>query len=148
VTNNIDSGPYITVSREKGAALFARGISGEVVMLNMLRFREVADYSESPELAPESPISGAEAYRTYAKHTTPLLQAAGGSLVYSGSGGEFLIGPDDIRWDLVLLVRHKSLQAFTAFATDENYLAIAGHRTAALEDSRLLPLLDTQKPGA
>jgi len=144
----MDTGLHIRISREKVAALFATEISGEIVMLNMLRFREMADYSEFPELAPESPISGAEAYRTYTRHTTPLLQAAGGSLVYSGSGGEFLIGPDDIRWDLVSLVRHKSLQAFSALVTDENYLAIAGHRTAALEDSRLLPLLDTQKPGA
>jgi len=61
VASGVDSARHINVSREKGAALFARGISGEVVMLNMLRFRDVADYSESPELAPDTPISGAAA---------------------------------------------------------------------------------------
>ena len=38
-----------------------------------------------------------------------------------------------------MLVRQASLQAFFAFASDEGYLAGIGHRTAALEDSRLLP---------
>lgn len=31
-----------------------------------------------------------------------------------------------------------------AFAADEGYLAGLGHRTAALEDSRLLPLVESQ----
>ena len=112
------------------------------VMLNMLSFREIADYSATPNLAPESPISGEEAYRRYSVHTLPLLQAAGGSVEYSGTGGRYLIGPDDESWDLVLLVRHRSVEAFMAFATDEEYLAGSGHRTAALDDSRLLPLAD------
>jgi len=96
-------------------------------MLNMLRFREVANYSASPELAPERPIAGEEAYRRYSIHTLPLLQAAGGSVVYSGTDGDFLIGPADESWDLVLLVRHQSLQAFRAFATDKDYLAALGN---------------------
>jgi hypothetical protein len=31
-------------------------------MLNLLRFREIADYSANPELTPAEPISGAEAF--------------------------------------------------------------------------------------
>ena len=117
-----DSG-YFEVSSLAGAKLFSRNLMGEIVMLNMLRFREVANYSASPALAPERPIAGEEAYRRYSIHTLPLLQAAGGSVVYSGTGGDFLIGPADESWDLVLLVRHQSLQAFRAFATDKDYLA-------------------------
>jgi len=71
-----------------GREFVARGISGCVVMLNLLKFRAVADYSASPRLAPPTPISGAAAYRLY--------------------------------------------------------LAGIGHRTAALEDSRLLPLVEGQ----
>ncbi len=143
MSSSIDPG-YIQVSNEAGAKLFSRNLTGEIVMLNMLRFRETADYSASPELAPEQSIAGEEAYRRYSIHTLPLLQAAGGSVVYSGTGGDFLIGPSNEFWDLVLLVRHKSLHAFRTFATDKTYLAGAGHRTAALQDSRLLPLIDMQ----
>lgn len=133
---------FITVSNENGAALYARNIPGEVVMLNLLRFRDVADYSNFPELAPDESISGRAAYAKYAMHTLPLLEAAGGSLIYSGEGGEFLIGPTGKGWDRVLLVRHQSIAAFMSFASNPDYAAGAGHRTAALADSRLLPLVD------
>ena len=39
-----------------------------------------------------------------------------------------------------MLVRQHSVAAFLAFASNEAYLAGMGHRTAAVEDSRLLPL--------
>ena len=39
-----------------------------------------------------------------------------------------------------VLVRQRDVAAFLAFASNAEYLAGLGHRTAALEDSRLLPL--------
>lgn len=132
---------FLLPTQEAGAAFFQRDLSGEIVMLNLLRFREEADYSASPHLAPDQPISGREAYRRYMAHTRPLLEASGGIVDFMGEGGPFLIGPQDEAWDLVLLVRHKSREVFMAFAQDEAYLAGAGHRTAALADSRLLPIV-------
>jgi uncharacterized protein (DUF1330 family) len=133
---------HLEPSHEAGRHLVQRGIAGELVMLNLLRFRDVADYSASPELAPARPISGAEAYERYIAHTLPLLRKSGGDLMFVGEGGRFLIGPDDENWDRVLLVRQKSVGAFMAFAVAEAYLAGIGHRTAALIDSRLLPLVE------
>ncbi|WP_220399062.1 hypothetical protein [Granulicella sp. WH15] len=40
---------------------------------------------------------------------------------------------------MAMLVRQSSVESFLAFATHAPYLAGIGHRTAALEDSRLLP---------
>lgn len=110
-------------------------------MLNLLRFRDVADYSANPERMPAKPISGARAYQKYVDHTLPFLKEGGGDLVFSGEGGRSLIGPQEERWNLVVLVRQKSLADFMAFASNQNYLAGMGHRTAALDDSRLLPLI-------
>jgi uncharacterized protein (DUF1330 family) len=124
--------------------LFRRNIAGPVVMLNLLRFREVADYSANPELAPNEPISGAAAYQKYIDHTLPFLQKSGGDLMFLGEGGKYLIGPQDEQWDLLMLVRQNSLADFMAFSADEAYLAGMGHRTAALEDSRLLPLVEVK----
>lgn len=135
---------FLDVSPEAGAAFFARNISGEVTMLNLLRFREVADYAANPELMPDKPISGAEAYQKYIDHTLPHLRESGGDLVFLGQGGKYLIGPQDEQWDLVMLVRQNSLADFMAFSSNEAYLAGLGHRTAALEDSRLLPLIETK----
>jgi len=135
---------YLDVTNEAGAALFARGIVGEIVMLNLLRFRQVADYSANPQLSPPATISGAEAYQKYMDHTLPLLRESGGEVVFLGKGGGYLIGPQEARWDLVMLVRQNSLSDFMAFAADQGYLAGIGHRTAALEDSRLLPLVEIE----
>ena len=136
--------PYLDATQEQGRTFLARGISGSVVMLNLLRFKTVADYSATPALAPSSPISGEEAYRLYIEHTLPYLKASGGELVFYGRGGHFLIGPNEERWDAAMLVRQSSVASFVAFASDQNYLTGTGHRTAALEDSRLLPLVEAQ----
>ena len=135
---------FLEVSQEAGAALFARNISGEVVMLNLLRFRDVADYSANPELMPSDPISGAEAYQKYVDHTLPFLRDSGGDLIFLGKGGKYLIGPQEEQWDLVMLVRQNSLSDFIAFSSNQGYLAGMGHRAAALEDSRLLPLVESK----
>jgi hypothetical protein len=137
---------YSEPSREAGRAFLERAIPGEVVMLNLLRFRAVADYSAHPALAPETPISGAAAFDRYVAHTLPFLEASGGALLFLGDGGQFLIGPADERWDRAMLVRQKSVQSFMAFAGNAAYLAGIGHRTAALEDSRLLPLAPLPLP--
>ena len=109
-------------------------------MLNLLRFRDTADYSGSPELKPEAPVSGEEAYVIYSASTVPLLEAVGGRVILMGSGGGFLIGPDEETWDRVLLVQYPDIQAFFSMTQNPEYLAGAGHRTAALADSRLLPI--------
>lgn len=136
---------YLEPTQESGRAFFTRGITGNVVMLNLLRYRETADYSASPELAPATPITGEEAYRLYMEHTLPHLEQSGGKLLFFGRGGPFLIGPEDERWDAAMLVQQSSPAAFMAFASNPEYLAGLGHRTAALEDSRLLPLEEVRR---
>ncbi len=131
---------YLEPTQDSGRAFFMRGIPGKVVMLNLLRFRKVADYSTGPELAPHEPISGEAAYGLYMQHTMPHLEKSGGKLLFYGRGGSFLIGPGDERWDAAMLVEQSSAASFMAFAANPEYLAGMAHRTAALEDSRLLPL--------
>lgn len=133
---------YLEPTWEAGRALMARQMQGSVVMLNLLRFRAVADYSSTPSLAPVEAISGAEAFQRYIEHSLPYVRESGGELMFLGNGGHFLIGPPDERWDMVMLVRQQSVASFMAFASNEAYLAGIGHRTAALEDARLLPLSD------
>ena len=133
---------YLEPTQESGRVFIARAISGSVVMLNLLRFRDVADYSAAPHLAPQEPISGAAAYQLYIKHTLPHLKKSGGELIFMGRGGNFLIGPPGERWDAAMLVRQRSVSEFIAFASNQGYLEGIGHRVAALEDSRLLPLIE------
>jgi len=137
---------YLEPSDESARRFFERDIKGPLTMLNLLRFRDVADYSRFPQLAPPEPISGREAYDRYVRHTIPFLNASGGSLEFFGTGGHNFVGPAEERWDLVMLVRQASVNGFLAFASNEDYLAGMGHRTAALEDSRMLPIVDRPLP--
>lgn len=133
---------YMDPTHESGRMFFSRGISGSVVMLNLLRYRAIADYSATPHLAPDSPITGEMAYRLYMEHTLPHLEKSGGKVLFFGHGGHFLIGPSNERWDAAMLVSQQSTAAFMAFASNQEYMSGMGHRVAALEDSRLLPLVE------
>lgn len=135
-----NAAPYLQPTQEAGRNFIMKKIPGEVYMLNLLRFREIADYSATPELMPLRPVSGAEAFQRYIQHTLPFLRQSGGDITFLGSAGDWLIGPPDERWDCVMLVRQNSQAAFLAFADNEAYLQGIGHRAAALEDSRLLPI--------
>ena len=133
---------YLDPTAESVAALFARRVTGPVAMLNLINLRETADYTTSPELAPSRPLSGREAFDRYVEHTLPFLRESGGELLFLGDGGPYLVGPANEGWDLAMLVRQDSVQAFLAFASNQAYMAGIGHRTAAVRDSRMLPLAD------
>lgn len=135
------SATHLAPTEAQAMRLIRRGIPGSVVMLNLLRFREVADYSAAPELAPERPISGAAAFDLYVAATAPHLAESGGEVLFMGEGGAFFIGPEAARWDRVMLIRQASVGAFLSWAEHAAYQEGIGHRTAALEDSRLLPMV-------
>lgn len=130
---------YISPTPEAIGSFVNRGIEGPVTMLNLLRFRDIADYSEYPDLALGGTLSGEEAYDVYASLVIPLLSSVGAEPILIGTGGSLLIGPEDARWDRVLVVKYPNVAAFVEFTQNPDYQAISGHRTAALADSRLLP---------
>ncbi len=135
---------YINPTDEAAMALFSKDLKGEVIMLNMIKYKDFADYSEFPDLAPAKVITGEQAYQLYMQHTSPFLQESGGEVIFMGTASEYFIGPADSKWDLVFLIKQKSLQHFMTFATNQEYLAGIGHRTAAVADSRLLPIQPVQ----
>jgi uncharacterized protein (DUF1330 family) len=106
-----------------------------VVMLNLLRFREVAAY---PEGSDHAPCSGREAYARYGRHAFGAVARAGGEIVYRGDALSHPIAPPNERWDEILLVRYPSIDAFFGMVMAHEYQAESVHRTAALEDARLV----------
>lgn len=134
---------YLSASDEQGKTFYKTyGNKGRVVMLNLLRFKSQADYTNLPGIRPATSISGKEAYGLYMENTLPELKKAGARIIFFGNGKDFLIGPQEEYWDAILLVEHQSVKEFMLFAQNENYLKGAGHRAAALDDSRLLPVTE------
>jgi len=132
---------YLDVSQEAGKQFYLSDVQGEIVMLNLLKFNAVADYSNHPGLGPEESISGQRAYKLYMNSALPFIREAGSKVLFYGRAMPFLIGPEAEEWDEMLLVSHVEKKEFLAFAQHPGYLKIKGHRQAALADSRLLPLL-------
>ncbi|WP_158586834.1 DUF1330 domain-containing protein [Aurantiacibacter zhengii] len=132
---------YIEADTDAAAAIMERGSEGPVVLLNLLRFREMADYSHAPQHAPDQPISGAQAYQAYMQATRPMIERAGAKLSFIGQPMETLIGPQDEKWDLMLLVEYPSIEAFFTHTQSADTRDTIHHRQAALADSRLIPVV-------
>jgi hypothetical protein len=70
---------YLEPTQESGRAFVMRKMAGPVVMLNLLRLRETADYSAAPELAPIAPISGAAAFQRSSTTRCPFFANRAGT---------------------------------------------------------------------
>jgi uncharacterized protein (DUF1330 family) len=128
---------YIEKNGPAIAALAQMSNAEPVVMLNMLRFRERAQY---PEGSPHPPCSGREAYQRYGGLAIEHVRAVGGKSLFRGAAHPAIIGPQDEFWDEILLVQYPSPDAFLKMIANPEYVACSVHRTAALVDSRLIPI--------
>ena len=106
-----------------------------IVMLNLLRYRQTARYKEG-----DADYSGREAYAKYSEVAVGKVHGVGGEMVWKGRALAAVIAPDDEHWDSVLLVRYPSKQAFAAMLSDPEYREATKHRTAALEEARLIAM--------
>lgn len=104
-----------------------------IVMLNLLRFREAAHYKDGV-----ADYDGREAYRRYSEVALKKVRAVGGEVIWSGQALGSVIAPPEEHWDEVLLVRYPSIQAFAAMLADPEYRQATKHRTAALQEARLI----------
>lgn len=113
------------------------GPDGPVVMLNLLKFRAVADY---PEGHPGAGVTGEAAYARYeALFTRELADVSGAVPLYNGPVMRVLVGSEaDGDWDRMLIVRYPSRQHFLAMMANETYRAGLVHRYAALERTILV----------
>ncbi|RSM62008.1 DUF1330 domain-containing protein [Kibdelosporangium aridum] len=105
--------------------LLAEDPGDPVVMLNLLRFR---------------PDGGRESYQRYAEALGVGINARYGLQVeYLGTGGRALVAEDGQAWDMVVLVRYPSRQAFADMIRDPEYQAVTHLRTEALVEAVLQP---------
>lgn len=108
-----------------------------VVMLNMLRFKKSAAY---PDARPG--ISGRQAYAAYSEGAMAQVEDVGGRVIWFGRARGTVIGPPDETWDHIFLVRYPSIERFMEMVSRPAYRELLVHRTAALEDSRLILTLE------
>lgn len=125
---------HINPSREGFAAFRALPDEGPIHMLNLVRLRERANYEDGRA------ASGPEAYRAYGRESAAVFTRVGGRQHWVGRFDFMLTGPADERWDLVFIAEYPNAAAFVEMIRDPVYREAVKHRTAAVDDSRLIRL--------
>lgn len=110
-----------------------------IQMLNLVRVRALADYpADHPDHG--KGLTGLEAYRAYGRESAEVFARVGGKQVWAGRPETVVTGPADERWDLAFIAEYPNAGAFLAMITDPGYREVVKHRTAGVEDSRLIRL--------
>jgi uncharacterized protein (DUF1330 family) len=120
------------------AAIAGGADDGPVVMLNLNRYRERAEYPEEPPGGEPVDVSGQDAYLRYGVVASAVLESVGGRILWHTESKRTVIGDESDRYDEVIAVWYPSLAAFGTLATHPDVLAARHHRVAGLERAALI----------
>jgi uncharacterized protein (DUF1330 family) len=111
--------------------------AGPVYMVNMVRYRDQADYRRKSELPP---CSGREAYfQRYAPAFNKVAAGADYGLFWIGNVRSMLVGGEGEQWDDIVIVRYSSFATLRRILDSSAYEEQAApHRRAALADWRFI----------
>lgn len=123
---------YIDPTRESFGEFRALEDTGPVHMLNLVRFRDKANYPDGRD------ATGAEAYAAYGRESGPIFRRLGGRIVWSGNMELMLTGPQEEYWHSCFIAEYPSAAAFVDMVKDPDFQKSVIHRQAAVEDSRLI----------
>lgn len=126
----------INPTLEQIAAVVAAHPEGPVQMVNLLKFRDRAEYPADYAGDPSPDCAGAEAYQRYGSVALGHVTQRGGRLVLlSTVDGVVLGAAAQDEWDQIAIIEYPAIDAFLDMVGDPDYLAATVHRTASLERS-------------
>ena len=129
---NVENHLYPTQDRIK--TLMGDASGEPIVMLNLLKFRERAEYADGRATT----LSGREAYQLYGTAMQKVVERHGGRFLFGGAISSLVIGEVGEMWDLCALVEYPSAAAFAKIATSPEVGEIGVHRAAGLQGQLLI----------
>lgn len=105
------------------------GGEGPIFMVNLLKFKEKAEYEDGRE----TELTGGQAYALYGQGVSKLIENYGGAAVFGGQVTRLTYGFAEDLWDLVAIAQYPNRQAMLDMITSAEYQECAVHRTAGLE---------------
>lgn len=136
---------YVNSTPEAYAAMQKLPEDQPIFMLNLIRFRDAAEYKEGSEFAGKD-WTGEQAYAEYSRISGPIAERFGAKVVFAGLPQLMLIGPQNENWDVAFIVAYPDLKSFLSFVSEPQYRAHAFHRSAAVADSRLVRMAALPSP--
>lgn len=119
---------HVHPSPEQAMAFFKGEEDGPMCMVNLLKFKEKAEYEDGSE--PE--LSGRDAYLRYGAGVQACLAAVGGSARFTGLVTDLLLGEVEELWDMIAIAEYPSRAAMLQMVQSPEYQAITRHRDAGL----------------
>lgn len=119
---------YGTVDRDYGMKLATTPPEedGPVWMVNLMKYRDVAEYDDGRESA----VSGQEADDLYSPHES--LQAVGADVVFFGDVDQQLLG-DGTVWDRIAVVKYPTRRSFIDMQSRPEFQESHKHKDAGME---------------
>ena len=99
-----------------------------IYMVNLLKFKEKAEYEDGRE----TDLTGAQAYGIYGREVVAHLQKVGGKPVIGGQVTGLRLGEVEELWDSVAIAMYPNRKAMFEMISDPEYAKSAVHRSAGL----------------
>jgi uncharacterized protein (DUF1330 family) len=115
----------------------AKGVNKPIVMLNLLKFKDKAEYKDGRATSAD----GRAAYARYGEEMKKFVEAHGGRMLFVGDVKSLVIGQVEDLWDVVALVEYPSSEAFVKIAMSPDVAKFGVHREAGLAGQLLIQTL-------
>ncbi len=125
-------------------ALINNAPNGKLYMLNLLKFREKAEYADGRATG----LTGAEAYALYGEMVGKIIADMGGRTIFSGVPRVMVIGDGEPEWDAVAIIEYPDIDGFRKMTTSEEYQVAHVHREAGLAHQLLINCLSQEQVAA
>lgn len=113
--------------------------STPIVMLNLLKFRDRAEYGDGRQTS----LTGREAYMIYFQAMEKIVAHEGGRFLFKGDILSGVIGLIEQQWDAAALVEYPSSAEFVRITSLPSVTDISQHRTAGLAGQILIRVAPT-----
>lgn len=115
-------------SQERIEEMVAPGPDGPIYMLNLLKFKEHAEYEDGRA----TDLSGREAYQLYGAEVSKLITDFGGEITFVGDVTFLALGQVEELWDEVAIAKYPNRAALWEMSTSPEWQAASVHRAAGL----------------
>ena len=110
-------------------ALLESDLEGPVAMLNLLKFKDKAEYADGRD----SDLTGRQAYQLYGMGVAGLLPDYGGRVFFMADTTFLSLGEVDELWDEVAIAVYPDRNALFRMSSSQEWQDLAVHREAGLK---------------
>lgn len=132
----------LPTSKERIEEMNAPGPDGPIYMVNLLRFREKAEYEDGRE----TDLTGREAYHLYGEGLRDVLARFGAEIIWTGDVTFLSLGQVEDLWDEIAVVKYPNRRALLQMSISDEWRAASVHRAAGLIGQLNIEAVDPPSP--